>query len=103
MEMLKLFATYETTLSLAEQAKWLRERDWPIDANGDGLVCNTDNLRLQLEPSGDPVFLLRGEVAQHPSGETDALLTFLHACAELFQLDIFEEDGRLIRRLSSSG
>lgn len=102
MEMLKVFATYETPLPLTAQATRLRDQGWQITALTDSLKCLNGNLRLQLEPSGEDFHLLRGEATQYPSADIDALLTFLRGCADPFQLDIFEEDGRLIRRISSA-
>ncbi|MCR6650483.1 MAG: hypothetical protein NVV73_02760 [Cellvibrionaceae bacterium] len=101
METLRLFATFETALSLSAQAKRLRGQGWRITGCGDGLEGVSGNLKMQLEPSGDELFMLRGEVAHYPSDDADALLTFLRNCAVQFQLDVFEEDGRLIRRLSN--
>lgn len=102
MDTLKLFATYETPLTLAVQAKKLRAQGWDTHGDDNTLNCLQPGLTLQLELSGDHLFLLRGELDQFPNAATDALLAFLRHCAEQFQVDIFEEDGRLVRRVSSN-
>jgi hypothetical protein len=103
METLKLFATYTTDLPLAAQAKRLRDQGWRTVADDNSLACQHTGVTLRLEQSGSDEFLLRGELERDQYTETNAAapLAFLRECAEPFQLDIFEEDGRLVRRMSS--
>lgn len=104
METLKLFATYQTTLPLAAQAQLLRDQGWRTAGDDNSLTCQHTGATLQLEHSGGDEFLLRGELErdQYTKANATAPLAFLRNCAEPFQLDIFEEDGRLVRRVSSS-
>ena len=104
METLKLFAAYQTTLPLAAQAPLLRDQGWCTHGDADSLACQHTGVALQLEHSGGDEFLLRGELErdQYTKANATAPLAFLRNCAEPFQLDIFEEDGRLVRRISSS-
>lgn len=104
MEPLRLFATYETALLMASQAEKLNGAGWRTVGHEHILECQRDGAALRLEQSGDGLFLLRGELEreQYSSTEAPPVLTFLRSCATQFQLDVFEEDGRLIRRFSSS-
>ncbi len=104
MESLRLFATYETALPMASQAEKLNDAGWRTVGNEHSLECQQDGASLRLEQSGDGLFLLRGELEreQYANAETPSVLTLLRSCATQFQLDVFEEDGRLIRRFSSS-
>lgn len=104
MESLKLFATYETTLTIALQAEKLSSAGWRTADSEHALECHQDGAALRLEQSGDDLFLLRGDLSreQYTDKGVDAVLGFLHNCAAQFQLDVFEEDGRLTRRISSA-
>jgi hypothetical protein len=104
MDMLRLFATYETTLSLAAQAETLHKLGWHASGGENSLECKNTGMTLQLEHSGDDLFLLRGELERdrYTNDGAAPLLAFLRDGAAQFQLDIFEEDGRLIRRISSA-
>lgn len=104
MDQLKLFATYETALPLAAQAETLHRLGWRAAGDDNNLACHNTGVTLQLEHSGEGVFLLRGELErdQYSRDEANIVLAFLRGCDAQFQLDVFEEDGRLIRRLSSA-
>lgn len=104
MEPLKLFATYESLAPLPEQASYLHGAGWRAMLQHDRLECHREGMNLSLEASGAGLFLLRGEVERSAQGDRakDGLLEILRRTTEVFQLDVFEEDGRLTRRYSSA-
>jgi len=103
MEPLRLFATYETLTPLPAQAEHLRGRGWSAIPQNEGLICRQGGVQLRLESSGGDLYLLRGEVDCVEKDAAMALLAdFLRTIAQVFQVDVFEEDGRLVRRISST-
>lgn len=99
MDPLKIFATLETALSEAQLLEYWRGRGWSQDKNTHSLRLAT--CRLQLEYSGDGLYSIRGEIPR--AGDLDLLLEPLirNLCPEQAQLhlDVFEEDGRLVKRI----
>jgi hypothetical protein len=99
MDPLKIFATLETSLSEVALQEYLCERGWSVDANTQNLLYA--EFSLQLEYSGEGLFVIRGEIPR--SSDLDDLLVPLtrslyHEKSHI-HLDVFEEDGRLVKRL----
>lgn len=101
MDPLKIFATLETSLSETQLHDILAERGWSIAAGLHCLTCAT--CTLQLEHSGGGLYNLRGELSR--TDNLDKLLEPLISALSHDQwhmnLDIFEEDGRLVKRIQT--
>lgn len=100
MDPLKVFAMLETTLSVDDLSRQFRSAGWHTHVNTDALQANYHENSIRLESSGDQTWLLRGELAFHsdPLLAATPLLNALQLDAIEYQLDVFEEDGRLLRR-----
>jgi hypothetical protein len=101
MDPLKIFATLDTSLSHAHLLEHLRRRGWSVDARKQTISCAP--FSLQLEHSGDGLYTLQGEIPR--TQDLDKLLEPLISAMSHEQshinLDVFEEDGRLVKRLQN--
>ena len=99
MDPLKIFATLETPLSESLLRDHFRHCGWHADSVTGELANGT--CILNLEDSGGNFYLLRGWVSGGGdlTTELELLLRTLEITDTHYSLDIFEEDGRLVRRI----
>jgi len=99
MDPLKVFATLETSLSKAALQEYLCKRGWSVDIDTQNILYTA--FAVQLEHSGDELFTLRGEIPRTDDLEdllAPLISTLYHEQCHI-NLDVFEEDGRLIKRV----
>lgn len=95
---LKVFASFQSKRSLQE-LQLLMSGQTAMEE--DTLVVNGARLSLAIMACGADEFLVRGEAADIKSLESD-LLAALKQEMEVLQMDIFEEDGRLLKRITTA-
>lgn len=100
MDPLKIFATLETSLNEPALREYLCKRGWFVDATQN---LSFETLALTMEHSGDGLYSIRGEMPR--TSELDKLLEPLLSALSHDQLhinlDVFEEDGRLVKRVQT--
>lgn len=99
MESLRVFASIQCDLSLNAIA---RHFTTPLstDLNEDALHLSSDQLRMSIVECSVGEFLMRGEVEDFAYLEQHVLAS-IKAFTQDLHMDIFEEDGRLLKRLST--
>lgn len=110
MEPLKLFATIQIHTSqmhstsqmhkLLDDWKYIFSRKgWHAAQHHDQLVVESHGFHGSLEESEPGLLILRGDVENLATA--DQLTAIFRDQNTYFQIDIFEEDGRLLRRLTN--
>jgi hypothetical protein len=99
MDPLKIFATLETPLSESRLREHFRHCGWHADRVTGELANGT--CILNLEDSCGNFYLLRGRVSggDDLTTELELLLRTLELPDTHYSLDVFEEDGRLVKRV----
>lgn len=99
MEPLKIFATLETPLSPSQLTSQFRAQGWRIDKNS--AVMRKLTWSLSLEKSDGNLYLLNGHLAD-PENLHESLQQLVAALSQThYCIDLFEEDGRLVRRVQA--
>lgn len=98
MDWLKVFASFQSPMTPAALAARFAP---PLSAqlNEDTLFISHEGIDLSITECGKNEYLLRGEACDMLTLQAH-LLPLLKDVAESMQLDIFEEDGRLLKRIS---
>lgn len=99
MESLKVFASIQSDLSLSAIARHFAT-PLSADLGEDALHITSDQVQMSIVECSVREFLLRGEVEDLDYLEqhiVPAIKTF----AQTLHMDIFEEDGRLLKRLNA--
>lgn len=98
MEWLKVFASFQSPLAPAALAARFAP---PLSAQLDEetLFVSHENIDLSITECGNNEYLLRGEACDMPTLQAH-LIPILKEAAESMQVDIFEEDGRLLKRIT---
>ncbi len=99
MEPLRLFATLQTLRPLANWDAIFSREGWKTSQSPDQLTVTYRGFSGSFEQSEPGVLMLRGEIE---SLELAVRLSSILREAEThYQIDLFEEDGRLLRRLTN--
>lgn len=99
MEPLRLFATLQTFKSLESWSAIFTCNGWKTIQQPDQLAVKYRGFTGSLEQSEPGVLMLRGEVESLDMA--DRLSSILREAEAHYQIDLFEEDGRLLRRLTN--
>lgn len=98
-ERLKLFVSFESPLSLKSIALHFGTTV-AVTFDEDSLQLSGDSLNGSLYECSAGEYLIRGEVDDLPSLERQ-VLPLLKSLSQVYQVDVFEEDGRLIKRITT--
>lgn len=100
MEPFRVFATLETDQTLLAWQTLFSRKGWRTVGGQTKISLESDGFVASLEESEQGLLILRGELTEwNVLAQLTALLRDHQA---RFQIDIFEEDGRLLRRLTDS-
>lgn len=99
MEPLRLFATLQSLEPLETWAAIFKRAGWRATQRSDQLILKSEGFSGSLEQSEPGMWMLRGEIEGLEMA--DQLSSILRAAEAQFQIDLFEEDGRLLRRLTN--
>lgn len=99
MEPLKLFATLQTLRPLASWDAIFTRAGGKTSQRPDQLTVKYRGFSGSLEQSEPGVLMLRGEIESLEMAER--LSSILREAEAHYQIDLFEEDGRLLRRLTN--
>ncbi len=95
--MRKILATIDSALNEQDWRRILLAHGWTMDYDADQhSIFLLDGIEINLE--GDGFTLLFGNL--HDGAEPTALLALLRAHADQFNCEIFEEDGRLVQKIT---
>lgn len=95
--MRKILATIDSALNEQDWRSILLAQGWKMDYDANQhSVFRYDAIEINLE--GDGFTLLFGNL--HTDAEPTALLELLHEHADQFNCEIFEEDGRLVQKIT---
>ncbi len=95
--MLKVLASLESDLSLSQWQEFMTSQGWRVSNTEAGL--RMQKLSLDLAMEGDGFTLLHGTIKVLEQDVT-RIKELLKDRAQLLQLDVFEEDGRMIKRIT---
>lgn len=96
---LRIFASFSTALSLDAICSKLNSK-LTVRLKHDHCSLRAEGIDLQLSECGPREFLMRGE-AESVNQLQDLLIAQLHNISDDLHMDIFEEDGRLVKRIYS--
>jgi hypothetical protein len=99
MEPLRLFATLQTLKPLASWTTIFTRAGWQTTQEAEQLTVTYRGFSGALEQSEPGVLMLRGEIESLEMA--DRLSSILREAQAQYQIDLFEEDGRLLRRLTN--
>lgn len=95
--MLKFLGTIETSLDHAQWLSLLARQGWDARLQDDRLAAGKGRANIEVEGLG--LALVYGWLGEL-SGDLREIQNLLKQAGHLQQLDIFEEDGRMIKRVT---
>lgn len=99
MEWLKLFASFQSRLALPALCAQFRP-PLSVQLDAEVLIITHDGVDINIIECSTGEYLLRGEVADIAILQTH-IVPSLKDVAQSLQMDVFEEDGRLLKRITA--